>query len=471
MENQVKTWDTLSLDAPITIVIAGASGYIGKELIASLLEKFPKAQITALSRSAQPSDDPRVQWKPCDLFSLKSLEAALPPQIDFAYYLVHSMSPTAQLDQGSFADYDLLLADNFCRALKRSGLRQLVYLGGLIPEGVQLSLHLQSRLEIEETFTEHKIPTTVLRAGLILGESGSSSQILIKLVQRLPVMICPHWTQTMTTPVDLQTVLVGLLSVLNSREHTNKVFDLAGCEPLTYADMMRQTARRMGLRRWFIPVPFFTPTLSRLWVSLITNSPKSLVYPLVESLEHPMLARAAHLLNRTESNRTYMMLLEKASLKPKSRRSIYQFRAKRKTVRSVQRLPLDCDKDAQWIKDHYSSWLPRFLKPFILVRQKGDTTQFYFWGLRVCLLELRLSTERSNPDRQLLYITRGLLVAKNNSGRLEFRVVLGRRYVIAAIHDFTPALPWFIYKYTQAKLHLLVMNSFRKNLELRMRPK
>jgi hypothetical protein len=272
----------------------------------------------------------------------------------------------------------------------------------------------------------------------------------------------------MTTPVDLQTVLGDLLSVLNSNEHLNKVYDLAGCQPLTYADMMKQTAQRMGLRRWFIPVPFFTPTLSRLWVSLITNSPKSLVYPLVESLEHPMLARPDHLLSPSAATPTYAMLLEKASLKPKSRRSLYRFRVQRKTVRSVQRLPLDSGKDARWIKDHYAAWLPRFLKPFILVRHEGETTQFYFLGLRVCLLELKLSPERSSPDRQLLYITKGLLVAKKNTGRLEFRVVLGRRYAIAAIHDFTPALPWFVYKYTQAKLHLFVMTSFRKNLESRM---
>ena len=84
------------------IVIAGASGYVGKEIILKLLEKFPQAQITALSRSPQKPDDQRVIWRACDLFSLRSLEMALPEKIDYALYLVHSMGPTAQLDQGSF---------------------------------------------------------------------------------------------------------------------------------------------------------------------------------------------------------------------------------------------------------------------------------------------------------------------------------------------------------------------------------
>jgi hypothetical protein len=122
------------------------------------------------------------------------------------------MGPTAHLDQGTFADYDLILADNFSRAMITVGLKQLIYLGGLIPNSERMSLHLQSRMEVEETFRQYKLPTTVFRAGLILGEAGSSFQILLKLVKRLPVMVCPHWTQTLTTPVDLATVLTAFSS-------------------------------------------------------------------------------------------------------------------------------------------------------------------------------------------------------------------------------------------------------------------
>lgn len=448
-----------------TIVIAGASGYIGRAIILRLLEKFPDAQITALSRSEQKSSDSRVTWKACDLFSLKSLELALPKKVDYALYLVHSMGPTAQLDQGSFADYDLILADNFSRSIKNTGLKQLIYLGGLIPDTPKLSLHLQSRLEVEETFCEYALPTTIFRAGLILGEAGSSFQILIKLVRRLPVMICPHWTQTLTTPVDLDTVLTALTSATSDLKHLGKTYDLAGCESLTYMEMMNLTAKEMGLKRIFLSVPFFTPTLSRLWVSLITNSTKDLVYPLIESLEHPMVARPSNLYPTQGAGRTYRELLKNASFKSKPGSSFFRFQAQRKTVRSVQRLPLPTGKNAKWVKDQYLQWIPQFMAPLIVVRQQATTVIFSLFGSRINLLEMQLSEERSTPDRQLLYVTNGLLVSKKNRGRLEFRVVLNRRYIIAAIHDFKPALPWYVYKYTQAKFHLIVMNAFASYIE------
>ncbi len=447
-----------------TIVVAGASGYIGKEVIKRLLDKFPKGKITALSRSQQKSDDPRVTWQACDLFSLKSLEAAISKSVDYAIYLVHSMGPTAQLDQGSFADYDLILADNFSRIIKTRNLQQLIYLGGLIPANENLSLHLQSRLEVEQIFSEYRLPTTIFRAGLILGEEGSSFQILIKLVKRLPIMICPHWTQTLTTPVDLDTVVSSLTSATSDLQHVGKIYDLAGCAPLTYMDMMDQTAKKMGLMRKFISVSFFTPTLSRLWVSLITNSSKNLIYPLIESLEHPMLARQSNLFPNSEYAKSYSDLLKNVSFKSKPGRSFFRFRAQRKTVRSVQRLKLPLGKDAKWVKDQYVNWMPRFLSPLIAVKKVDDLTRFSIIGSQLNLLEMKMSEDRSNDDRQLLYVTKGLLVSKENRGRLEFRVVLRREYVIAAIHDFKPALPWFFYKYTQAKIHLLVMNAFARHL-------
>lgn len=446
------------------IVVAGASGYIGKALIPRILEKFPSAEITALSRQQQQSDDPRVKWKACDLFSLKSLEEAMPPHADLALYLVHSMGPTAQLDQGSFADYDLILADNFARTIRKMNIKQLIYLGGLIPQDSELSLHLQSRLEVEDTFRGYDLPTTVFRAGLILGETGSSSQILLKLVKRLPIMICPAWTQTLTSPTDLETTLHALVAASLNETCLNKIYDIAGCQPLTYIQMMRETAVRLGKKRYFFPVPFFTPTLSRLWVSVITNTPRDLVYPLIESLEHPMVARKSHLFSSEWSQRTYAKLLEGASVKIYSKKTLFRFRPGGKTVRSVQRLPLPPGKNAQWIKDRYIRWLPQFLSPLINMKIEGSTFLFSLFGLRLKLLELNLSEERSDPDRQLFYIVRGLLVADENHGRLEFRVVLNRRFVLAAIHDYRPSLPWFVYKFTQAKFHLMVMHAFEREI-------
>src|SRR5687768_3772724 len=101
------------------LAIAGASGFVGQALMRRL-ERDPGLELKPLVRSLKP---------PCDLFSLRDVEDALKGQ-DEAVYLVHSMLPSSQLSQGNFADYDLVLADNFARAAKKNGVRRIIYLGG-----------------------------------------------------------------------------------------------------------------------------------------------------------------------------------------------------------------------------------------------------------------------------------------------------------------------------------------------------
>jgi hypothetical protein len=115
----------------------------------------------------------------------------------------------------------------------------------------------------------------------------------------------------------------------------------------------------------------------------------------------------------------------------------------------------------------YLEWLPRFFRPLLRVTvDEAQTCRFYLWPVPALLLELRVAPDRSSPDRELFFVTGGLLAGEASGvrPRLEFRSVLGGSYVLAAVHDFVPRLPWFIYKYTQALVHILVMCAFARHL-------
>lgn len=109
-----------------TIVVAGGSGFVGQALIERLVQEFPSSKIVAFSRASKKSHHPNVIWKNCDLFSETSIFDAFPEKADLVYYLVHSMEPTAQLDQGSFADYDLIMADNFAKVCRDRKIKQII---------------------------------------------------------------------------------------------------------------------------------------------------------------------------------------------------------------------------------------------------------------------------------------------------------------------------------------------------------
>lgn len=445
------------------ILIAGASGFIGHALIEKLLED-ESLEIVGLSRRERKSHHPRITWKKCDLFSLKDINEAM-IGCESAYYLVHSMLPSASLSQGTFYDFDLIMADNFLRASIKHKLGHIIYLGGMIPYGEDLSWHLRSRLEVEETFRHSSIKTSVLRAGLIIGPHGSSFTILERLIKRLPIMICPAWTKTLSQPVALKDVIKVLSRILSEEKIQGAIYDIGGPEIVTYQGLIQKASGKIKKTRTLITLNIIPLSLSRFWVSLVTGVPKDLVYPLVLSLRHQMLAGAEHRWPHPEDLTTSLDEALSLSLIDEVEQVFTGHVQTEKDVRSIQRLVLPTGKNAEWVAMEYFNWLPTFFSTLVKVQLEGDRCTFYLFSPNLKLLILERSRERSSSDRQLLYIIGGLLSAKQERGRLEFREVLDHKYVMAAIHNFRPSLPWFIYRWTQAIMHLIVMKAFGEHLK------
>ena len=122
------------------IVLAGATGFIGRWIIKEFQDDY---HIIALSRKKVVTNpNNKILWRTVDLYSMSSTEKAL-EGADIAIYLVHSMQPSTRLNQGKFEDTDLLLADNFSRAAQKNKLKQVIYLGGILPKDkYRISNHL-----------------------------------------------------------------------------------------------------------------------------------------------------------------------------------------------------------------------------------------------------------------------------------------------------------------------------------------
>ncbi len=459
-----------------TLVVAGARGFVGRALLEALGDRY---HLIGLSRSETPPKDspPGVEWRAADLFRLQELEQAL-EGADRAIYLVHSMQPSARLVQGSFSDLDLLLADNFARAAAKAGVRQIVYVGGLLPKGSAASPHLRSRAEVAEALGSRGVPVTALRAGLIVGPGGPSLWILLNLVRRLPFMVLPSWTDSRSHPIALADVVRAVGCALAEPDRFTGAFDIGGATVLTYREMMDAVAGVLNRRLYMLNVSLFSPRLSTLWVMFFGKAPATLVAPLVRSLQHDLIAEPNPLQDEIADGALSFEeavegAVDEARLpqEPTSSirldaRSRAQLKASRR-VRSVQRLPLPAGRTAAWAAAEYVRFLPTFWRPLIRVRvlDNGDA-HLGITGIRGPMIVLRSLPERSTEDRLVMDIVAGRLLRRGHSGeaRFELREVLGGRALLAAIHDYPPALPWRLYQSTQAWAHLAVMNGFARHL-------
>jgi uncharacterized protein YbjT (DUF2867 family) len=215
-----------------------------------------------------------------DLTEPDSLTAAF-DGVDVVYYLVHSMGTSKD-----FVAEEAQSARNVVEAARRAGVRRLVYLSGLHPEGRELSRHLSSRAEVGEILIDSGIETVVLQAGIVIGAGSASFEMIRHLTDRLPAMTTPKWVHNKIQPIAIGDVLDYLARAGTADVPTSRTWDVGGPDVMEYGDAMQVYAEVAGLRRRLIVVlPFLTPTIASWWVGLVTPIPSGLARPLVESLE------------------------------------------------------------------------------------------------------------------------------------------------------------------------------------------
>ena len=461
---------------PQTVVVAGATGTVGRALGRVLPERFDLVGLTRDASRADAETDDRWEWRLCDLYSRADTFRAL-HGADFAIYLAHTARPSARLTQAATEDLDLLCADNFARAAAHHDLKQIVQLQSLLHEFEFVGPDRRDALT--RTLGSTGVPTTTFVTDIVVGPGGTASRALERLVRRLPVMICPSWTTIPLRVVDADDVADTLGGALGEASLFGATRQLSGPEETTYLELMRQTAHRLGKRRWFLRAPMVAVGLSALWVSLFAGLPFRMMRHFVRQVcrrsepvqTEPDLRRLLTDLQGTLERSLESSPSAEAPETPDTtlpdRRGDGGEVAKRGTeaVRSVQRLPLPPGRDASWAAAEYTRWLPRAMAPFLHVEvDETQSASFYLRPLPWPLLVLSYAPKVSRPDRQLYWIAGGMLAAEQDRGRLEFREILDGRYVLAAIHEFHPALPWLIYRFTQAVVHLWVMRQFGRHL-------
>ena len=270
------------------ILVTGANGYIGMRLLPYLVQSGH--EVYCAVRDPERLSVNEALRKQLHLITIDFLHTTkknpLPENIDVAYYLIHSMSS----DIGDFSRMEAQCAHNFVSLVEQTQAKQIIYLSGIVNEKA-LSKHLASRKNVENILMQSTTPTTVLRAGIIVGSGSASFEIIRDLCEKLPIMITPKWVKTKSQPIGIRNVMEYLTGVLLHPNCLNQSFDIGGADILTYKEMLHRYAKNRGFRNWIISVPIMTPRLSSYWLHFVTSTSYPLAVSLVDSMNMEVIAK------------------------------------------------------------------------------------------------------------------------------------------------------------------------------------
>ncbi len=337
------------------ILLTGANGYVGKRLLPELLNNGHDVVCCVRNKNRLGLD--AATLAKITIWELDFLEEPilknLPEKFDVAFYLIHSM--TSSTDK--FDELETKAATNFNSYLNEIGVKQVVYLSGIVNQD-SLSKHLQSRLNVEEILYKGDFKTTVLRAAIIVGSGSSSFEIIRDLCEKLPLMITPKWVLTKCQPIAIRDVIQYLIGVMLNDKCYNDSFDIGGPDIITYKQMMFSYAETRKIKLWIFTLPVMSPKLSSYWLYFVTSTSYKLAVNLVDSMRMEVVCKDNRLrdilnikpISYVEAIKLAFLKIEQNLVVSSWKDSLISGRFKKELIGYIQVPTYGCLKDEKSIK-------------------------------------------------------------------------------------------------------------------------
>ncbi len=225
------------------LLVVGGSGFVGGYVLreaalrghrALALARSPEAARTVAGHGAQPLAG--------DLDDARQLDEV------FAAARFDALVCLASLGFGH--------GPGIVAAAEEAGIPRAVFVS---TTAVTTTLHpptRQIRLAAEEQIRGCGLDWTILRPTMIYGAAGDRNlSRLLSLLSRAAVLPVPRTGGCLHQPVHVADVAGAVLTALERPAAVGSLYNVAGPEPLPFAELLRTCARAVGSRTRLVPVP------------------------------------------------------------------------------------------------------------------------------------------------------------------------------------------------------------------------
>lgn len=263
------------------VLVAGASGFVGRALTAVLVDEGHA--VRGVARRAFPAA-PGVEVWPGDVAHRPRMQAAM-GGVTVAYYLVHGIGARG------YRRRDWQGAARFGVAAGAAGVEQIVYLSALGAADGAETPHVTSRHAVGEALRLGGVDVCELRAAVVVGRGSAVVELFRGLIERSPVLVAPRGADRWVQPIALADAVRCLLAPLTDRRFRGATLEIGGDERVTWRGLFDRCGALLGRprRQWSMPVA--TPRLSGWWMQRYGGMPRAMGTEFIRNLGHDAVVR------------------------------------------------------------------------------------------------------------------------------------------------------------------------------------
>jgi len=255
------------------LTVFGGTGFLGRRVVSEALAAGWNVRVAARRVKA-------------DLFRGSSLSpescvadirepAAVSDAVRGASAVVNAVALYAESRGESFEKTHVVAAGHVADAARRVSAR-LVHLSGIGVDPCSPSAYVRARALGEERVRVAYPRAVILRPSAMFGQGDALLGAMVPMVRRLPVLPLFGDGSSGVQPVHVDDVARAVLAALVRHDEPGGVYELGGPRVFSYRELMEGIARRIGRRRWFLPVPFGIWRLLAVMTSPLPAAPITL---------------------------------------------------------------------------------------------------------------------------------------------------------------------------------------------------
>ena len=222
------------------IVVAGASGFVGKNLRSFLHEN--KLNVLAISRKnfrKYPSEVKIISTNLSDLklqSKLKNYDA-----------LINLIGIGRQTPKSTFEEINLNLTKDVIETCKNTGIKKIIFISGLGVSRSNKSDYFVSKYKAEREIINSGLDYTIFRASYIIGKTDHLTKALSKQMKK-GVIVIPGSGKYRLQPISVLDVTKIILEAILEKKFSRKIIELVGPQKISFEDFVKLFAKNTGTK-------------------------------------------------------------------------------------------------------------------------------------------------------------------------------------------------------------------------------